>query len=50
LQDHVVGALDLPIHLGVWQGCLIHTDMVIITETKELFAGELRAIVDDNGV
>jgi hypothetical protein len=32
LQDHVVGALDLPVRLGVCHRCLIHTDMVIIAE------------------
>jgi hypothetical protein len=31
LQDHVVGALDLPVRLGVHHGCPIHADMVIIT-------------------
>jgi hypothetical protein len=40
LQDHVVGAHDLPIRLGVCHGCPIHADMVIITETEELLAGE----------
>jgi hypothetical protein len=50
LQDHAVGALDLPVRPGVCHGCPIHADMVIITETEELFASELRAVVGDDGV
>jgi hypothetical protein len=50
LQDHAIGVLNLPIRPGVCHDCLIHTDMVIITETKKLLAGELRAVVDENGV
>jgi hypothetical protein len=30
LQDHVVGALNPPVCLGVCHGCPIHADMVII--------------------
>jgi hypothetical protein len=37
LQDHAIGALDLPVRLGVCHGYPIHTDMVIIKEIKELF-------------
>jgi hypothetical protein len=36
LQDHVVGALDLPVRPGVRHGRPIHTDMVIIAKIKEL--------------
>jgi hypothetical protein len=50
LQDHAVGALDLPVHPGVCHGYLIHMDMVIITEIKGLFAGKLCAIVSNNEV
>jgi hypothetical protein len=50
LQDHVVGALNLPVHPGVCHGCPIHVDMVIIAETEEFFTSELRAIVGDDGV
>jgi hypothetical protein len=47
LQGHAVGALDLLVHPGVYHGP-IHTNMVIVTEIKELFAGELLAIVVDD--
>jgi hypothetical protein len=50
LQDHAVGTFNLPIRPGVCHGCPIHADMVIITETKELFTGELRAVVGDDRV
>jgi hypothetical protein len=50
LQDHVVGALDLPVRLGVHHGCPIYADMVIITEAEELFVGELHVIVGADGV
>jgi hypothetical protein len=50
LQDHVVGALNLPVRPGVCHSYPIHADMVIIIETEELFTGELRAIVGDDGV
>jgi hypothetical protein len=50
LQDHVVGVLNLSIHLGVCHGCPIHTDVVIITEPEELLAGELCAVVGDDGI
>jgi hypothetical protein len=42
--------LDLLVHPRVCHGCPIHVDMVIIIENEELFVGELRAIVDDDGV
>jgi hypothetical protein len=50
LQDHAVGMLDLPVRPGVCHGYLIHPNMVIVAEIKELFAGELRAIIGDDGV
>jgi hypothetical protein len=50
LQYYAVGTLNLPICLGVCHDCLIHADMVIIAEIKELSASELRAIVSDDGV
>jgi hypothetical protein len=50
LQDHVIGALDLPVRPRVCHCYRIHADMVIITKTEELFTGELRAIIGDDGV
>jgi hypothetical protein len=50
LQDHAVGAFDLPVRPSVRYGCPIHADMVIIAEIKELFVGELCAVVGDDGV
>jgi hypothetical protein len=50
LQDHVVGALDLSICSGVRHGCPIHADVVIIAEPEELLAGELCAVVGDDGI
>jgi hypothetical protein len=50
LQDHAVGALDLPVRPGVRHDCLIDADMVIISEIKELFVSELCAIVGNNRV
>jgi hypothetical protein len=31
-------------------GCPIHADVVIVTEIKELFAGELCVVVSDDGI
>jgi hypothetical protein len=31
-------------------GGSVHTDVVVVAEVQELFSGELRAIVGDNGV
>jgi hypothetical protein len=45
-----VSALNPPVCLGVCHGCPIHVDMVIIIETEELLAGELHAVVGDDGV
>ena len=42
--------LDLPVHLGVCNGSPINPDVVFITESKELFAGELCAVVCDDRV
>jgi hypothetical protein len=50
LQDHAIGALDLPVRPRVCHGCPIHADMVIIVEIKKLFASELCAVVGNNGV
>jgi hypothetical protein len=50
LQDHAIGVLDLSIHSGVRHGCLMHVDVVIIAEPKELLAGELCAFVGDDGI
>jgi hypothetical protein len=32
LQDHAIGAFDLPLHPEVCHGCPIHADMVIVAE------------------
>jgi hypothetical protein len=50
LQDHAIGAFDLPVHPGVHYGGPIHADMVIVAEIKEVFVGELCAVVGDDGV
>ena len=50
MEDHAVCALDLPICLGVRGGSPIDPDVVFIAESKELFSGELRTIVCDDGV
>jgi hypothetical protein len=42
--------LDLPVCPGVCHGWLIHADMMIVVEIKELFVDELHAIVGDDGV
>jgi hypothetical protein len=50
LQNHVVGALHLPIRHGVSYGDLVHTDVVVLTEVQELLPSELGAVVGDDGV
>jgi hypothetical protein len=50
LENQAVGVLNLSVCLGVCHGCPIHTDVVIITEPEELLAGELCAIVGDDGI
>ena len=50
LQDHAVGVLNLPVRPKVRYGCPIHADMVIIAEPEEFLAGELGAIIGDDGV
>jgi hypothetical protein len=50
LQDHAVGAFNLPVRPGVPYGCPIHAGVVIVAEIKELFTGELCAVVGDDGV
>ena len=42
--------LDLPVHSGVCDGCPIDLDVLFIVESIEFLAGELRAIVCDDGV
>ena len=42
--------VDLPVHLVVRNGGPIDLDVVFIAESKELFAGELCAIVLNDGV
>jgi hypothetical protein len=50
LQNHAVGTLYLLIRHGVSYGGPVHSDVVILTEVQELFAGELGAVVGDDGV
>jgi len=40
----------LPVHAGVRHGGPIDTDVIFIIESEELFPGELRVVVRDNGV
>ena len=42
--------LDLPVRAGVRHGGPINVDVVCIAESEELFPGELRVVVRDNGV
>jgi hypothetical protein len=50
LQNHVVGTFYLPIRHGMSHGGLVHPDVVILAEVQELSAGELGAVVGDDGV
>ena len=50
LQNHAVGTFYLPIRHGVSHGGPVHPDVVILAEVQELSAGELGAIVGDDGV
>jgi hypothetical protein len=50
LQNHVVGTFYLPIGHGVGHGGPVHLDVVVLAEVQELFAGELGAVVGDDGV
>jgi hypothetical protein len=50
LQNHTVGTLYLPIRHGVSHDGPVHLDVVILAEVQELSAGELGAIVGDDGV
>ena len=42
--------LELPVRSGVRDGSPIDSDVVFIVESKELFSGELRTVVHDDGV
>ena len=42
--------LDLPVRSGVHDGGPIDPDVLFISELNELLAGELRAVVYDDGV
>ena len=42
--------LDLPVRSGVCDGCPIDPDVLLIAESDEFPAGELRAVVRDDGV
>jgi hypothetical protein len=50
LQNHAVGTFHLPIRHGVSHGSPVHPDMVILAEVQELSAGELGAVIGDDGV
>jgi hypothetical protein len=50
LQNHAVSTLYLPIRHGVSHGGPFHPDVVILAEVQELSAGELGAVVGDDGV
>ena len=42
--------LDLPIRSGVCDGSPIDSDVLFIVESNEFLAGELRAVICDDGV
>ena len=42
--------LDLPVCPGVHDGGPIDLDVVFIAKSKELFSGELRTVLRDDGV
>ena len=50
MQEHAVCALDLPVHLGVHDGCPIDPDVLFIAELNEFPASELCVVVRDDGV
>jgi hypothetical protein len=50
LQNHAVGTLYLPILHGVSYGGPVNLNVVILAEVQELSAGELGAVVGDDGV
>ena len=50
MQEHAVCALNLSVHSGVRNGCPIDPDVLLIIESNEFTAGELCAIVCDDGV
>jgi uncharacterized membrane protein YdcZ (DUF606 family) len=50
LQNHAVGTFYMAIGLWVCDGHPIHADIVVITKLQEFLAGELGAIVDNDGV
>jgi hypothetical protein len=50
LQNHAIGTLYLPIRHGVSHCGPVHLDVVILAEVQELSAGELGAVVGDDGV
>jgi len=50
LQNNTVGTLDLAVSSRVSYCRPVHTDVMSVTEVKELFASELGAIVGDDDV
>jgi len=50
LQNHVVGMLDLAVSSRVGYCRPVHTDVMLIAEVQELFAGERNAVVGDDDV
>ena len=50
LQDHAICSLHLSIGPRVADRGPVHADVVLVTEAKEFFAGELGAVVGDDGV
>ena len=49
MKKHAVCVLDLPIRPGVCDGYPIDSDVLFIAESNEFLAGELCAIVCDDG-
>lgn len=48
MQDHAVGALDLPVRAGVRHGAPVDMDVEFIAKLEEPFPGEVSAVVGDD--
>ena len=50
MPNHAVGTLDLAVSSRVGYCGPVHTDVMLIAEGRELFAGELSAVVGDDDI
>ena len=50
MQNHAIGTLDLAVSSRVSYCRPVHTDVMLIIEVHELFAGEFCAIVGDDDI